>query len=158
VSRLHPHKCHVRYIEGVPQDRLVLPRRYTLTHSDVTGELFLTIGVNFDRGAISGWHARFMRDEVLAEWVQDGSNFELHIHCHVSGGFILGPAWWRYAIFQRELPLVLEALRFGDHPLYEAHPELDEAPILIHFHARQKQYDRVESRGKPKDYQIEEQP
>ena len=41
----------------------------------------------------------------------------------------------RLAIFKRELPLVLEALRFGDRRLFEAHPELDQAPILVHFQA-----------------------
>jgi hypothetical protein len=46
-------------------------RCYTLTHSDTTGELFLTIGPDFDRAQISGLYTRLMRDEVLAEWRED---------------------------------------------------------------------------------------
>jgi hypothetical protein len=58
------------------------------------------------------------------------------------------------AIFQRELPLVLEALRFGDGRLFAAHPELDQVPIQIHFHARQARYERTETWGTPADYRL----
>ena len=97
-----------------------------------------------------------MRDEVLAEWHEEQGSPALHAHCHVSGGLILGTAGWRDAIFRHELPLVLEALRFGDRALYAAHPELDGAPIEVHFHARfagrRTRYDRTERWGVPADY------
>jgi hypothetical protein len=93
-----------------------------------------------------------MRDEVLAEWRQEEGSPTLHVHCHVSGGIVVGPARWRDAILQHELPLVLEALRYGDRALYEAHPELDQAPIQVHLHARQARLDRVDSWGVPADY------
>jgi len=64
----------------------------------------------------------------------------------------LGPAGWRDAIFQRELPLVLEALRYGDGGLYEAHPELDQVPVQVHFHARQARFNRIEVWGVPAAY------
>jgi hypothetical protein len=132
-------------------DGPVTPRCYTLTHSDTTGDLSLTIGADFDRGQISGWYTRLMRDEVLAEWrADDGPS--LNVYCHVSGGLVFGTAGWRYAIFQRELPLVLEAFRYGDGALFAAHPELDGAPIRIHFSARQRRYRRVERWGTPADY------
>ena len=70
----------------------------------------------------------------------------------MSGGLVLGSAGWRYAIFRRELPLVLEAFRFGDRQLFETDPSLDGAPIWIHFHATQPRYDRTESWGVPADY------
>jgi hypothetical protein len=93
-----------------------------------------------------------MRDEVLAEWVEPGGAASLHIHCHVSGGGALGTARWRDQIFRRELPLVLEALRFGDQALFGAHPELDAAPIWVHFHSTHPEYDRMEQWGVPGDY------
>jgi hypothetical protein len=95
-----------------------------------------------------------MRDEVLAEWQDDGDGPCLHVYCHVSGGLVLGTAGWRYAIFRHELPLVLEALRHGDRQLFAAHPELDQAPIKIHFHSRRRRYRRVERWGTPADYRI----
>jgi hypothetical protein len=68
MSRLKPEKLHVRFAPSTTADGPVVPRRYTLTHSDVTGDLFLTIGPAYDHKQISGLYTRFMRDEVLAEW------------------------------------------------------------------------------------------
>jgi hypothetical protein len=154
VSRLKPDKLHTRFAPGTGSGGPVVPRRYTLTHSDATGDLFLTVGSDYDRKQISGWYTRLMRDEVLAEWLREEESDRpvLHVHCHVSGGWVAGLASWRDAIFRRELPLVLEVFRFGDRALFEAHPALDRSPILVHFHATQSQYDRVESWGVPADY------
>jgi hypothetical protein len=152
MSRLRPEKLHVRLAEGRIADGPVIPRRYTLTHSDATGDLFLAIATTFDRDQISGWYTRLMRDEVLAEWREDEDGPGLHVYCHVSGGLAFGPAGWRYAIFQRELPLVLEAFRYGDAALYAAQPELDDAPVWVHFQARQRRYRRRERWGTPADY------
>jgi hypothetical protein len=152
VGRLRPGKLHVTFAPGTTSEGPVTPRRYTLTHSDRTGDLYLTIGGDYDRKQISGWYTRLLRDEVLAEWRVQKSGAALHVHCHVSGGIVLGSARWRYDIFRRELPLVLEALRFGDRALYPAHPDLDQAAICVHFHAVQRKYDRRERWGAPRDY------
>jgi hypothetical protein len=155
MSRLNPAKLHVQFTPDlVPHD--LTGRRYTLTHSDATGDLFLTIGPDYDRRQIAGWYTRLMRDEVLAQWQVGDAGPALHVYCHVSGGLVLGTAGMRYGIFQRELPLVFEALRFGDRALFEAWPELDRAPILVHFRATQSRYNRVEPWGTPADYRLEE--
>jgi hypothetical protein len=154
MTRLRTEQLHVALAEGVALDGPVVPRRYTLTHSDATGDLFLTIAPDYDRKQISGVYTRVMRDEVLAEWLEKDAGPVLHVHCHVSGGIVLGTAGARYAIFRRELPLVLEAFRYGDRQLFEAHPELDRAPIQVNFHARQAQYNRVETWGTPVDYAL----
>jgi hypothetical protein len=153
MNRLHPAKLHVRLVEGIEPAGPVAPRCYTLTHSDRTGDLYLTIGPTHDRRQISGWYTHLMRDEVLASWCNEGGGSELHVHCHVSGGLILGSPGWRDAILRHEMPLVLGTLRYGDRTLYKARPELEQAPIRVHFHARQARYDRVESWGVPADYQ-----
>jgi hypothetical protein len=152
MNRLKPERLHVRFINPTTAQGPVVPRRYTLTHSDATGDLFLTIGPDHDRKQLSGLQTRLMRDEVLAEWHQGESGPHLQVHCHVSGGLVFGPAGWRYVIFKRELPLVLEAFRFGDREFFEAHPELDQARILVHFHATQRRYNQVEPWGTPSDY------
>jgi hypothetical protein len=154
VSRLRPDKLHVRFRIGVAPTGPITPRRYTLTHSDATGDLFLTVGTEYDRKQISGWYTRLMRDEVLAEWREDEEGPALHVHCHVSGGLVLGTARWRYEIFRHELPLVLEAFRFGDCQLFEAHPALDEAPIRVHFAATRRRYRRTERWGTPADFRL----
>jgi len=152
MGRLRPEKLHVTFASDTGPRGPTIPRCYTLTHSDMTGDLFLTIGPTFNSEQISGLYIRLMRDEVLAEWQEDREESVLHVHCHVSGGLALGPARFRLTIFKRELPLVLEALRYGDRELFEARPRLDQAPILVHFHARQRRYDQVDRCGVPADY------
>jgi hypothetical protein len=39
MSRLNPEKLHATIVDGTPVDKLVLPRIYTLTHSDFSGDL-----------------------------------------------------------------------------------------------------------------------
>ena len=152
MSRLQPARLHVQFGADLKAEGPIVPRRYTLTHSDATGDLFLTVGPDYDRAQLAGWQTRLMRDEVLAEWQETGDEPVLDLHCHVSGGITLGPAGWRDAIFRRELPLVLEAFRYGDRALYEAHPALDQAAVRVHFHSDRRRYDRVESWGVPADY------
>jgi hypothetical protein len=152
MARLNPEKLHVSFVgQTVPEGPLI-PRRYTLTHSDRTGELFLTVGADYDRKQISRWYTRLMRDEVLAEWQEENRSPELHVHCHVSGGLVFGPAGWRFDILQRELPLVLEAIRHGDRVIFENQQRLGGALIWVHLHARESRYDRVEEWGTPEDY------
>jgi hypothetical protein len=152
MRRLNPARLHTRLLTDAGPDGPFLPRRYTLTHSDRTGDLFLTIGTEYDREQISGWYTRLMRDEVLAEWCEDGDALQLHVHCHVSGGLVLGRAAWRAAIFRRELPLVLEALSYGDREVLAVRPELVRAKVIVHFHAARDDLDRAEEWGLVGDY------
>lgn len=155
MSRLRPEKLHVTFEPPAKAQGPAVPRAYTLTHSDLSGDLFLTIGPDVNREQISGLYIRLMRDEVVAEWREKQKGPVLRVHCHVSGGWALGPAAMRLAIFRRELPLVLEALRFGDRRFFAAHPECDQRPILVRFHARQRRYDGLEPWGVPADYRID---
>lgn len=129
-----------------------VPRCYTLTHSDLTGELYLTIAPTFDQAQISGWYTRLMRDEVLAKWERTGEELALHVYCHVKGGLVLGSADWREATFRRELPLVLEAFRFGDLRLVHSHPEFDRAPVWVHFEGGKPNRGQAELWGTFGDY------
>jgi hypothetical protein len=145
-------RLHTIFAKDIERQALSLPRRYTLTHSDRTGELFLTIAREYNRTQISGWYTRFMRDEVLGEWLQEQGEYGLHLYCHVSGGLVFGTARMRYDIFQRHLPLVLEAFHEGDKALYESSPELRDTPVSVHFAARQKRYHKTELWGNIGDY------
>jgi hypothetical protein len=60
----------------------------------------------------------------------------------------------RYRIFQHELALVLEAFRYGDGRLFEARPELDQAPIWIRFHSTNRRYRKTERWGTPAEYRV----
>ena len=152
MERLNPEKLHVTYLTGTTPENLVLPRLYTLTHSDRTGELFLTIGGQYDKQQISKLYTRLMRDEVLAELADDGDRLVFKVYCHVSGGFIIGTAKWRYNIFHSELQLVLEAIRYGDRTLFEKNAQLDNTPVLIHFQSSNSRYNKDENWGVMADY------
>jgi len=147
MKRLNPEKLHTEFLPGTTPESPVTPRRYTLTHSDRTGELFLCVGLDYNQHQISGWYTRLMRDEVLAEWTQDEKDYSLHVYLHVSGGLVFGRARWREAIFRSELPLVLEAIRYGDRNLFTAYPKLEHASISVHFQSSDPNHHKIEQWG-----------
>jgi hypothetical protein len=152
MGRLNPDKLHVSFLDGTSPENFSLPRRYTLTHSDITGDLFLSVGVRCNTSQISRMYTRLMRDEVLAELVKSGDGLELHVYCHVSGGFVLGPARWRSDIFHSELPLALEAIRQGDRTLFEEDLQRDGTPVYVHFRSANARFNSVEKWGIMGDY------
>ncbi|MFX1329331.1 MAG: staygreen family protein [Promethearchaeota archaeon] len=144
MSSLNPEKLHVVYKDSVEANKLTLPRKYTLTHSDSTGDLFLTIGTEFDYKQISSFYTRFMRDEVLAEWQENKGQYELHLYVHVSGGFVFGWSSMRDKIFRHHLPLVFQSIKYGDKLLFELSPSLNDSPIFVHFNSKNKKYNKIE--------------
>jgi hypothetical protein len=148
MTGLDPKKLHVQFKGTIDPQTFSIPRRYTLTHSDTTGDLFLTISYEYDKDQISGFYTRLMRDEVLAEWVigsQDRK--ELHLYLHVSGGFCFGWAGLRDRIFRHHLPLVLKALKMGDKNLFENAQDLEDSPIIVHFQSNKQKYCKDEECG-----------
>lgn len=100
-SSKHLHAHH-------PAPAPLLPRTYTLTHSDVTASLTLAVSHTINRAQLQGWYNRLQRDEVVAEWKKVRGRMSLHVHCHISGGHFLLDliAGLRYVIFRKELPVV----------------------------------------------------
>ncbi len=151
MSDFNPNKLHLVFKDSIDKYTLNLPRKYTLTHSDSTGDLFLTIGSEYDFEQISSLYTRFMRDEVLAEWQKSNDHYELHVYMHVSGGFCFGWAGLRDRIFCYHLPLVLQAFTYGDKKLIEEIPEIEDSQIIVHFQSKNKKYDRTETFGQIKE-------
>ena len=151
MSGFNPQKLHVYFDDLKNIQNSMLPRKYTLTHSDSTGDLFLSIGSNYDYKKFSNLYSKLLRDEVLGEW-QNLKQIRLDIHCHCSGGIALGPAKWRVSIFKQHMPMVLEALCYGDRAFLTKNQDLQKAPIYIHFHARKKTLDQIENWGIIQDF------
>jgi hypothetical protein len=59
-----PEKLYVEFRSGATRTEPILGRKYTLTHSDISAELFLTVGLDFAYDKITS-----KRDELLAEWL-----------------------------------------------------------------------------------------
>jgi hypothetical protein len=153
MTHLNPNLLHVEFIGGANKTGPLSPRVYTLTHSDITGELYLTIGKEINFPQIEGIYTRLMRDEVLAEW-EVSEPATLHVFCHVSGGLVFGTPGMRYGIFRYHMPMVLEAFCYGDRGLLKEHPELAQGRVVVHFVARQKRYDQDEDWGVLENYQV----
>lgn len=145
-SSKHLHAHH-------PAPAALLPRTYTLTHSDVTARLTLAVSHTINRAQLQGWYNRLQRDEVVAEWKKVRGRMSLHVHCHISGGHLLLDliAGLRYYIFRKELPVVLEAFVHGDGDLFSRHPELEEATVWVYFHSNLARFNRVECWGPLRD-------
>jgi len=155
MSELVPEKIHIKCLDSIESRESFLPRKYTLTHSDFTGDLFLTISKEFDTEEFSDFYTKLMRDEVLAEWKKNEDEYELHVYLHVSGDFAFGGAWLRDKIFRHHMPHVLKVIRYGDNELFETFPELDDSNIIVHFQSQKKKYDTVENYGKFREYKEE---
>lgn len=152
MKRLKPEKLHVQFTSPTTPKGPLTPRRYTLTHTDKTGDLYLTIGTDFNHKQVSGWQTRLLRDEALGEWLYSEEGYTLHIYVHVSGGVVLGTARWRSGILHREMPLVLEAIRYAEQHLVKSWPQLEAAPVTVHFQSNRKKYNTVEAWGSLGDY------
>ncbi len=146
MERLDPEKLSVTFEPGATATEPIVGRKYTLTHSDKTADLFLTIGLAYAYDEITT-----MRDEVLAEWQTYEGTPLLYVYVYV-GQF--GPVITaiRDTIFRRELPLALEAIRYGDSEFFMEYPKLDNAAIWIYFDSENPDYKKFEYWGTPKDY------
>lgn len=147
MKRLNPEKLNVEFRLGVTPTTPITQRHYTLTHSDITGELFLTIGLKYAYDKIGP-----MRDEVLAKWNLINNKYVLSANVYVDGQNGLPMSTIRNKIFIKELPLALEAIRYGDKTFFQTHPELDNSPIFIHFNSIYPHLNRIEYWGTPSDY------
>ena len=149
MSKLNPDKLSVEFRHGVTKTEPIIPRRYTLTHSDITAELFLTIGPEYAKDKITA-----MRDEVLGEWISEEDGYFYSIYLHVDGHLGSGTTAIRNYVFRRELPLALEAIRYGDMEFFVAHPELDTSEIIVHFMSTNPKFNKVENWGTFSDYTL----
>ena len=66
MKRLNPDKLSVEYRGQLTPTAPIRPRKYTLTHSDTTGELFLTVGPTYAEDKITSLAQKPVR-ERLAE-------------------------------------------------------------------------------------------
>ncbi|DBA96597.1 TPA: hypothetical protein ACH3X1_015460 [Trebouxia sp. C0004] len=138
-----PSKLTVQRFPGTRQSGLCPqhPRRYTLTHNDLTGQLLLTIGHYYNKKQLSGWYNRLLRDEILAYWQFGSDKPLLHIECHVSGEETwLAPPILRDYIFRREMPLVLNVINFAEAPLLADNPAMADAQVMVHLASHVQAY------------------
>ncbi|KHE67355.1 staygreen family protein [Halobacillus sp. BBL2006] len=150
MSSFDPRKLSVNFLPPADSAHPLEGRKYTLTHSDITAELFLDIGYVFNFKAINPK----MRDEVLAEWKKNGQNqFHLIGKAYVDGGeFSQEAAGFRFMIFKKEMDTALKGIIYGDRPLYSFYPSLLDAPIFVSYESSYPVYRQISFYGTPKKY------
>lgn len=150
MSSFNKEKLYVQTCYGSPAlQQSILPRRYTLTHSDDTGELFLTIGNDFAWAKIN----MEMRDEVLGEWSRVGDALYFNVYLYIDQGkYDEQTATKRNDIFRRELSLALTAIRYGDSALFNQYPYLDHVMLVVHFMSSYPQFASQENWGTFSNY------
>lgn len=130
-------------MDGVTATDLVIPRCYTLTHSDLTGQLFLSIGFHYAWEKINP-----KRDEVLGEWKIYGNSLYYNVYLYIDQGeYNQDEAAKRAEIFNRELPLALKAIHYGDRFLFNAYPHSNHAAIIVNFISAYPQFAKQENWG-----------
>lgn len=149
MSKFKPEKLSVTYIAPATSFEPIDCRKYTLTHSDSTGELFLSIGITYDYQAINF----AMRDEVLADWITNNGEYLLYGKVYISNGeFDRNMSRIRYMIFKKELDLALTGIIYGDRSFFTFYPWLLDAPIYIQFGSIYPEFSKLEYYGTPRKY------
>lgn len=149
MSKFKPDKLSVKFIPPATSFEPVDSRKYTLTHSDTTGELFLSIGSRYDYQAINF----VMRDEVLAEWITRNGEYLLYVKVYIScGDYDKNMSRIRYMIFKKELDLALTGIVYGDRGLYTYYPWLLDTPIYVQFVSVFPEFNTMEYYGTPRKY------
>lgn len=139
-------KLHVEYGDGLKESNRVLSRKYTLTHSDETGELFLYVAESYACDRLTD-----NRDDVLGQWKKVGDKKVLIISLHLDSE-VGKSIEERDVIFRKELPLALKAIIYGERKLYMNNKDLINSPIVVYFNSSNSKYNKIERWGRVKDY------
>lgn len=148
LTKFDPGNLAVTYIAPITPFRPLEGRKYTLSHSDVTGKLFLTIGPEFSYSKTNS-----TKDEVYAQWTQSMGEYSMYGRVHVSSGeFDEQHSRVRFMIFKKEMELALTAIVYGDQVFYKSFPWLLDAPIYIKFDSIYPEFEKLLFYGTPRQY------
>lgn len=150
MSKFIPEKVFIEYKDGIGIYGSKERRRYTLTHSDKTGDLFLTIGSKYDYEKVNK-----TRDEVFAKWskIDNKDVLEVFVQVNIDSNVIKTAI--RNRIFRRELGSALKSIIYGDREFLKRNPALYNVPVVVNFKSNIPRFNKTEEWGKVKDYIIE---
>lgn len=128
MKEINPKKVFVQYRDIMKPYAPVLNRKYTITHSDKTADLFVFVAQSYAEDQVTK-----MRDEVRVSWEKTEKGIVLIGSVTVDAKGILGNSNIRNKIFYKEMPTALQALYQADRFLFNKEPYLDNTPVKIHF-------------------------
>ena len=138
MRELNPQKVFVQYRDIMKPYEPVMRRKYTITHSDTTAQLFVFVAENYAEDQITR-----MQDEVRVGWEKNEKGFALIGSVIVDGKGVSVNTYIRNRIFYNEMPTALQALRQADRFLFDKEPNLDNTPVFIHFISSNPAYDKT---------------
>lgn len=148
MDKLDPSKLIFDFKSGISKDGPIIPRNYTVTHSDKTGDILVIVAKTYDKSNVTN-----KKDEVYGKWCENGKEYVLCLELSVDGNERdKNKVAQRNRIFREALPLVITAIRQGDLGLIKKHNKLDESDIFIKFNSRFDEFYKVEYWGKLKNY------
>lgn len=150
MKSIDPDKVFARFMAGVSLTYPLYGRKYTVTHSDETGDIYVFIGLKYAYKEVSK-----IRDEVLLEWREGIPEIILMGEVLIDGEGIYRNSKTRNAIFLREMPIALQAVRYADRALFQTHPELDETQVYIQFNSTDDRFQKVVEYGEIGKYKID---
>lgn len=143
-----PNKLETTFIPPMTPLGPIEGRKYTLTHSDTTGMLFLDIGPEYNYSAIN----EELRDELLGKYKRYGyESYILIFYAYVGDSDYL-TASMKYGAFKYHLKFALQAIFYGDKELLNEHHFLINTPIYVKFDSEIAIFDNYENYGYVKDY------
>lgn len=125
-------------------NRNLRDRKYTLTHSDETGQRYLFIGDKFAEDKYSK-----LRDEVVGQWSKKHARCELRIMCTLNSEQSLYSEEKRYEIFKRHMPRAIIAIVNGDKEYIKDNSLLD---YDVYVYYLSNTMPKMEHYGKVSDY------
>lgn len=143
-------------IKIIPPATILHPlqnRKYRLTHSEVTGTWFVSIGTHFsDITSKNGLY-----DVIQAEWTTKMGEYILlgkinmkSVECEDKLAQV------RYMIYQKDLPKLIALIVEADKQFLSYHPLLLDAPIHIEFDAARPEFYQTLIIGTPRKFLIKE--
>ena len=145
-----PDKLETTLIEPTTEDGPIEDRKYTLTHSDETGMLFLDIGNEYNYSAID----QDLRDELLGRWIIPDNEQPILVLYAFVGNENFEDSARRYKIFKSHMEMALAAIIYGDSVLFDNNPELINSPVFVKFDSSIPHFNNYENYGSVKDYMM----
>jgi hypothetical protein len=147
--KFNPDKLETTFVDPITPYSPIKGRKYTLTHSDETGIMFLTIANEYNYSAIN----QDLRDELLGTWRTYDDSYRLFLYAYVGDSDYFS-SLIKYSAFKYHMNLALQAIIYGDRELLKEYPELTNSPIYIKFDSSIPTFDNYEFYGYVKNYII----
>ncbi|MGV3466886.1 MAG: staygreen family protein [Heyndrickxia sp.] len=124
-------------------------RKYTISQSEYTGNLFLSISNQFSNLVVDS----NLLEILQAEWITFMGEYALKGKISINGSDNdRRLTQVRCMIFQKDLPELIRALVTADQQFFKNYPLLLDAPIIIHFDTTFPEFSGSFHLGSPRQY------